>query len=59
LEEDLRDRANDLLGTEIEAGDGREEIEDALQDRLSEETQNVLSRILGGGGPRRQVNDFA
>jgi AsmA protein len=50
LEEDLRNRANDLLGTDIEAGDGREEIEDALQDRLSEETQNVLSRILGGGG---------
>jgi AsmA protein len=25
--------------------------QDALQDRLSEETQNVLSRILGGGRP--------
>jgi AsmA protein len=50
LEQGVRDRANELLGTEIEAGDGREEIQDALQDRLTEETQNVLSRILGGGG---------
>jgi AsmA protein len=50
MEQDIRDRANDLLGTEIEAGDTREDIEDALTDRLSEETQNVLSRILGGAG---------
>lgn len=48
LEQTVRDRANELLGTQIEAGDGRDEIEDALTDRLSEETQGVLSRILGG-----------
>jgi AsmA protein len=49
IEQDVRDRANELLGTDIQAGDGQAEIEDALQNRLSEETQNVLSRLLGGG----------
>jgi AsmA protein len=55
LEEGLRDRANDLLGTDIQAGDGRDEIQDALEDRLSEETQNVLSRILGGSNGEATV----
>jgi AsmA protein len=55
LEQDIRDRANELLGTEIEAGDTRDDIEDALTDRLSEETQNVLSRILGGSEEAAQT----
>jgi AsmA protein len=48
LEGELRDRANDLLGTRIEDGDGQAEIEDAVRDRIAEETRNVLSRLLGG-----------
>jgi AsmA protein len=55
LEQDIRNRANELLGTEIEAGDTRDDIEDALTDRLSEETQNVLSRILGGSEEAAQT----
>jgi AsmA protein len=50
MEQDIRDRANDLLGTEIEAGDTVRTSRTPCTDRLSEETQNVLSRILGGAG---------
>ncbi|MCU4655114.1 AsmA family protein [Roseibacterium sp. SDUM158016] len=49
IEQDVRDRANELLGTQIEAGDTREEIEGALTDRLTEEAGNALLRLLGGG----------
>lgn len=50
IEGEVRDRANELLGTGLQAGDGEEAIGEALQERLSEETENVLSRLLGGGG---------
>jgi AsmA protein len=49
IEGEIRDRATELLGTETEAGDGREEIEGALQDRLADEVDDVLSDLLGGG----------
>jgi AsmA protein len=48
LEQDLRDRAGELLGSELDADAGEAEIEEALRDRIAEETQNVLSRLLGG-----------
>jgi hypothetical protein len=62
MEQDIRDRANDLLGTEIEAGDGREDIEDALQDRCRRRRRTFCraSWAVPGIMPmRRQANDFA
>ena len=49
LEQDLRDRASELLGTQTDTGEAGDGAAGALQDRLSEETENVLSRLLGGG----------
>jgi AsmA protein len=57
IEGEVRDRANDLLGTDIQAGDGREEIEGALQDRLTDEVDGVLSDLLGGGARERADED--
>jgi AsmA protein len=48
LEQGLRERASELLGTQTDAGEGGDEAAGALQDRLSEEAENVLSRLLGG-----------
>lgn len=48
LEQQMRDRAGELLGTEIDPDAGQAEIEDAVRDRIAEETRNVLSRLLGG-----------
>ncbi|MDG4648263.1 AsmA-like C-terminal region-containing protein [Roseibacterium sp. SDUM158017] len=58
IEQQVRDRANELLGTGIEAGDGQAEIEGALQDRLANEVENVLSNLLGGGS-RQPADDPA
>ncbi|MEJ6392425.1 AsmA family protein [Gymnodinialimonas sp. 2305UL16-5] len=46
LEETVRDRANELLGVEIEAGDSRDDI----QRQLEEGAVNGLQRLLFGGG---------
>jgi len=48
IEGEVRDRANELLGTDIAPGDGEAEIEEAVRERIAEETRNVLSRLLGG-----------
>lgn len=49
LEAEARERANEVLGTQIEEGQGREEIEQQLQERLMEEAGSQLQRLLGGG----------
>ncbi len=48
LEEEARQRANELLGTELEAGDTVDDAGQALEDRLREEAENQLRRLLGG-----------
>jgi AsmA protein len=47
LEQTARDRVNELLGTQIESGNTREEIEDALEQRLRDEAADQLRRLLG------------
>jgi AsmA protein len=54
IEAEVRDRANDLLGTEIGADAGQAEIEEAVRGRIAEETRNVLSRLLGGDSDEAQ-----
>ncbi|MGP1357638.1 AsmA family protein [Roseicyclus sp.] len=49
VEQVVRDRANEVLGTEIQAGDTPADIEDALRARLGTEMEGVLSGFLGGG----------
>lgn len=48
IEAGARSRANELLGTEIEEGASREEIEAELERRLQEEGAAQILRLLGG-----------
>jgi len=48
LEQTARDRANALLGTQIESGNTRDQIEDSLEQRLRDEADAQLRRLLGG-----------
>lgn len=47
LEDLARERANEILGTQIEAGDTRDDIEQQLTDELINGVQDLL---FGGGG---------
>ena len=57
LEQGLRDRASELLGTQTDAGEAGDGAAGALQDRLSEETENVLSRLLGGDSSNEEASE--
>lgn len=49
LEAEARARANAALGLDLEEGDTVEDAQDALEQRLRDEAQDQLRRILGGG----------
>lgn len=49
LENEARERANELLGTEFDADTTPEEAQDALERRLREEAERQLRRLLGQG----------
>jgi len=57
LEEEARTRANEALGLDIQDGDGREEIEAQVQERVNEEIENQLLRIFGGSPDEEQAEE--
>ncbi len=48
LEEEARQRANEALGTDLQAGDTLEDAGDALEQRLREQAEEQLRNLLGG-----------
>jgi AsmA protein len=49
LEEEARTRANEILGTGFDAETSTEEAQDALEQRLRDEAEQQLLRLLGRG----------
>jgi AsmA protein len=49
LEAEARARANEALGLDLQEGDTVEDAQDALEQRLRDEAEDQLRRLLGGG----------